>query len=268
MVIRGNEMNSKDEKQMLSSVDGDVAEGISLDEFRAELDVFSGPLDLLLHLIKREEVDILEIPISHITDSYLSAVKAMEILDINIASEFLVMAATLMDIKSRSLIPDPIDEEDEDPKDELIYQLLEYKKYKHLAARLSEMAENHARMHPRRPPSEPTEPPETEVDVLLNDIDIWDCVSAYGEIIREIEMNRPAHIVYEEIPLAAYMEEIKKMLNLEGGDKSFLSFFSRDSSRARIIGIFLALLELLRKGAVELNQDEYDQASITVSLSE
>ncbi len=244
------------------------AEGISLEEFRAELDVFSGPLDLLLHLIQREELDILDIPISSITDSYLSAMKAMQMFDINIAGEFLVMAATLMDIKSRSLLPDPIfEEEEDDPKDELIHQLLEYKRFKQIAVRLEDMAAAQAATFPRRPPPEETEPGEIEVETLLSDIDIWDCVSAYAEVIRQIEMSGAQRIVYDEVPVAQYMEEITGTLSREGGEKDFLTFFRHDRSRPRVIGIFLALLELLRQGEVRIVQKEGEKARIAVGAA-
>ncbi len=256
---------------MITDQSGDAngAEGaggeISLEEFRAELDVFSGPLDLLLHLIKSEELDILEIPISSITDSYLGALRAMRMFDINVAAEFLVMAATLMDIKSRSLLPDPIDAEDEDdPGNELIHQLLEYKKFKQQAARLQEMAGRQAMTYPRRPPAAEPRPQEVEVENLLGNIDIWDCVSAYAEVIRQIEMSKPQHIVYDEVPVAKYMEEIMEILDRDGDEKNFLSFFRHDRSRPRIIGIFLALLELLRQDKVELVQRESDRACIVI----
>ncbi len=238
---------------------------MSLEEFRAELDIFSGPLDLLLHLIKREELDVLDIPISSITDSYLSAMKAMQMFDINIAAEFLVMAATLMDIKSRSLLPDPIfDEEEDDPKDELIHQLLEYKRFKQIAVRLEDLAAAQAMTFPRRPPPGETEPREVEVETLLSDIDIWDCVSAYAEVIGEIEMAGAQRIVYDEVPVAQYMEEIIETLSREGNEKNFLTFFRHDRSRPRVIGIFLAMLELLRKGKVRIVQKEGEKARIAV----
>ncbi len=242
-----------------------VPASLSLAEFRAELDIFSGPLDLLLHLIKSEEVDVLEIPVSRITDRYLSVLKAMRVFDINVAAEFLVMAATLMDIKSRSLLPDPVESEEEnDPEDDLIHQLLEYKRFKQLATRLDEMAALQATTYPRRPPVDQAEPEEIEVDELLNDIDIWDCVSAYAEVVRQIQLNQPRRIRYDEVPVARYMEEILDTIEREGGGRDFLSFFQDDRSRPRIIGIFLALLELLRQGKVRLMQHDSDMARIEV----
>ena len=250
--------------QGVEQENGEV-QAISLGDFRAELDVFSGPLDLLLHLIRREELDILEISISEITDSYLSVLKAMRMFDINIAAEFLVMAATLMDIKSRSLLPDPIDaEEEEDPGDELIHQLLEYKRFKQIASRLSELAERQSMTCPRRPPVGEKQEQDIEVETLLSDIDIWDCVSAYAEVIRQIEISGPRHIVYDEVPVARYMEEVMEALEREGGENNVLEFFRRDRSRSRIIGVFLALLELLRQGKVQLVQRETDRSHIYI----
>ncbi len=249
-----------------TSDSSEEAPSLSLDEFRAELDVFSGPLDLLLHLIKNEEVDVREIPISRITDRYLTAMKAMQMFDINLAAEFLVMAATLMDLKSRSLLPDPIssEEEEDDPEDELIHQLLEYKKFKQQAGQLQAMADQQAKTYRRRPPAEEMQPEEMKVDTLLNEVDIWDCVSAYAEIIRQIELNQPRQILYDEVSVGEYMEEILETLEKRSGEINFLKFFDRDRSRPRIIGVFLALLELLRQGKVQLAQNDDNVACMTV----
>ncbi len=263
-----SDQNDVDKETEELKTDGHES-SLSLDEFRAELDVFTGPLDLLLHLIKRDEVDILEIPISRITDSYLTALNALRMFDINIAAEFLVMAATLMDIKSRTLLPNPIEEDEEDdPKDQLIHQLLQYKKYKLLAKKLKHRADKQALTFPRIPPPAESEPEEVEADTMLDDIDIWDLVSAYAEIIREIEMSGPRHIIYDEIPVAQYMEEVLEQVNRERGEKDFLSFFRHDRSRPRVIGVFLALLELLKNGEVQLIQKEDDRSRIIISKAE
>jgi len=247
------------------------AAGLSLEAFRADLEVFSGPLDLLLHLIKRDEVDVLEIPISRITDQYLAALRAMQAFDVNVAAEFLVMAATLMDIKSRMLLPETVGvaEEEVDPRDALVRQLLQYKRFKQLADQLGRIAEARGRRFAREPEGlEPAEPAPVDVDRLLRDVTIWDLVTAYAEVVRQIQLSQPTHIVYSDVPIQAYMNAVLATLAREQGTVDFLDFFLADKSRERFIGIFLALLELVAKGRIVLQQAEGDRAHIGIALAQ
>lgn len=240
---------------------------LSVDAFRAELDVFSGPMDLLLYLIRRDEVDVLEIPISRITDQYLKALRALQLFDVNVAAEFMVMAATLMDIKSRSLLPDNTvdeDEEDEDPRDELVHQLLEYKRFKKVSARLRSRAEERARRFSRLPPEPREEPEPVSVESLLEDVTIWDLLSAYGKVMREIEMSSPHQIVYDEVPIEKYMDSVMKRVSNTEGETNFLSFFEEKPPRSRVVGLFLALLELVRQGKITLEQPENNRTEIRI----
>jgi len=243
---------------------------MSLDSFRAELDVFSGPLDLLLYLIKRNEVDILEISVAPITEQYLQVLRTMQMFDVNVAAEFLVMAATLMDIKSRSLLPETHLEGDEEPdaRDDLVRQLLQYKRFKEVAARLSELGRERARRFAHIPPELPAEPaPAIDLEKLLENVTIWDLLSAYSKLIKQIEMKQPAHIVYDEVPVKLYIEEVLKLLREAGGQSQFLDFFRHDRSRGRVIGIFLALLELVRQGYVAVAQPEGTRSQFGVALT-
>lgn len=240
---------------------------LSVDSFRAELDVFSGPMDLLLYLIRRDEVDVLEIPIAHITDQYLKALKALQLFDVNVAAEFMVMAATLMDVKSRMLLPDNTIEEEEDeqdPRDQLVRQLLEYKRFKKISNRLREMQEQRSRMFPRTPPEPREEPEPVSVEEVLEDVSIWDLLSAYGEVMREIEMTRPHHIVYDEVPIEHYMERVMERVSDSDGETDFLSFFEQKPSRSRVVGLLLALLELVRQRKILLEQPEDDHTQIQI----
>ena len=246
------------------------AAGLSPEVFRADLEVFSGPLDLLLHLIRRDEVDVLEVPISRITDQYLAALRAMQMFDVNVAAEFLVMAATLMDIKSRTLLPEAAvgGEEEADPRDTLVRRLLQYKAFKQLADRFGQMAARRALRFARQPAEvEPAEPAPVDVDKLLADVTVWDVVTAYAGIVRQIRLSQPAHIVYNDVPVTAYMDEIMAALAREQGPVEFLDFFLVDRSRERFIGVFLALLELVTKRRIALHQTEGDRAHIRILLA-
>lgn len=241
---------------------------LSVDSFRAELEVFSGPLDLLLYLIKQKEVDVLEIEISEITDQYLIALQTFQAFDVNVAAEFLVMAATLMDIKSRSLLPESIDEdeEQEDPGDQLVHQLLQYKRFKKAANRLQDLAAHRAMRYNRIPPEPQLDQPQKEpsLDEILEDVGLWELVSAYAEVVRQIEMSQPHQIVYDEVPVATYIEEVVETLDKGEGRVQFLELFRGDRSRARVIGIFLALLELAKQKKIELHQPEEGQTHIWI----
>jgi len=243
--------------------------GASLEGFCAELEVFSGPLDLLLHLVKQNEVDVLEIPLSRITDQYLQVLRAMQMFDVNVAAEFLVMAATLMDIKSRSLLPEPPqeDEEEPDPRDELVRQLLRYRLFKEASGCLGRMAARRALRFGRAPVELPAPPERVRPERLLGNVTVWDLVSAYGEVLRQIRPPQQVRIVYDDVPISLYMEEVMGRLAEAGGPVEFLEFFTPGTSRARCIGIFLALLELLARGRVVLAQPDGDRAHITIALA-
>jgi segregation and condensation protein A len=249
----------------------DPTSAISVEQFRAELEVFSGPLDLLLHLIRKEEVDIFEVSVSSITDRYLAALKTMEFFDINVAAEFLVVAATLMEMKSRTLLPpaEAEDEEDEDdPGAELVRRLLEYKEFKEAAGDLADRARDQSAKFPRAPakldsPDEPEEPVS-----LLEDLVVWDLMAAFAEVLEQTQLRRPAEIVHDDIPVSVYIEEAAAFLHGRGGSAEFLDFFRDGRSRARVIGILLALLELFRRKAIHVEQIGSDRTRLRITLRE
>ena len=247
-----------------------AAAGASLSEFRAEMEVFSGPLDLLLHLVKENEVDVLEVPLSDITDQYLRVLRAMQAFEVNVAAEFLVMAATLMDIKSHALLPDThLEEEEEpDPSDELVRRLLQYKLFKEASATLAELTNQRQKKFTRIPPRLEAQPMPVATEILLQDVSVWDLLSAYGEIVRQIELTQPQHIVYDEVPVRVHMEEVMQALAKSGGRETFLNLLFSDWSRGRTIGVFLAILELERLGRVALEQEEGDRSQIGITLAQ
>ncbi|MFC2149854.1 segregation and condensation protein A, partial [Candidatus Auribacterota bacterium] len=156
------------------------------EKYKVALEVFEGPLDLLLYLIKKEELDIYDIPIEKITNQYLEYMELLKMLDIDIAGEFLLMAATLMYIKSRMLLPDderkPIDDEDDDPRFELVKQLIEYKKFKEVAGQLREREEEQSNLYARVTGREGLPKEEKKLDV-----NIFDLISAFSHVLNRTD---------------------------------------------------------------------------------
>lgn len=241
-----------------------------LERFRAELEVFSGPLDLLLYLIKQEEVDIFEVSLARITERYLAAVRTMEFFDVNVAAEFLVVAATLTEIKSRTLLPPAEveeDEQEEDPGAELVRRLLEYKEYKEAAGHLGDRAREQGVKFPRgRGAGDATEPEEAADEALLEDLAVWDLMAAFAEIIEQTQLRSRTEIVRSSVPVSVYIDEVLATLRAAGRAAEFVEFFEHERSRARVIGIFLALLELARRKAIRVKERKKGGWHIEISL--
>lgn len=223
--------------------------------YQVQLDAFHGPLDLLLYLVKKEEVDVLEISISRLADQFLVYLQTVRQLDVEFAGEFLVMAATLMEIKSRALLPRTDDAASDadavDPRRELVRQLLEYRQFKDAAAKLEEQAEKHAARY-RRYPSESMVVAGVAV---VRSVELWDLVSAFARLLRETSTNQPQAVVTDDTPQHVYEARILAAL-AETDDLEFGELFERPFEKLRLIGIFLALLELIKAGRVTLSQDD------------
>ena len=224
-------------------------------DYRVALDIYNGPLDLLLFLIRRDEIDIYDIPIARITQTYLQYVDLLKQLDPEIVSEFLVLAATLMEIKSRMLLPRPPDEQLEeeivDPRLELVRQLLEYKKFKDAARSLEEAAAERALRHERRP----TLPSADSDEVAIENLDIWDLFEAFNRLLTQIGKTGGVHQVgVDDTPIALHAEDILDSIQRSGGSQAFEEIFS-GRLRAEMIGLFLALLELIRQRRIRAIQD-------------
>lgn len=236
-------------------------------DYRVQLDVFSGPLDLLLYLIRRDELDIEDIQIARITDQYLEYVKVIEQLDPNAAGEFLVMASTLLELKSRALLPTPpIEplEDDDDPRTQLVKQLLEYKRFKDAARELGHAAEERAKRYVRRPADLP---PELE-GVELEQVEVWDLVSAFGRIMASIGQRPAMHEVRaDEKPVAEYAAHIVARLEREGS-LTLRSLLHKRDDRAELVGFFLALLELIRNQRVRAEQASVSDEIYLFALDE
>jgi len=223
----------------------------SADQYKVRLSMFEGPLDLLLYLIRKEEVSIYDIPIARITEQYLDYLRAMQELDIGVAGEFLVMAATLIHIKTQMLLPrdpDATGEEMEDPRKELVYQLLEHQKFKGAANVLHQRATMEAAAFTRALMDEDKDNPEVATTVFQL-FEVFKEVMDRRRAITEIEIAR------DEMTMAEKIAEIKLMLN--GSEKvSARSLFERAGSRREMVLIFLAVLELVKELQIRLRQSE------------
>lgn len=233
-------------------------------DYLVNLDTFRGPMDLLLYLVKREEVDVCDIPIARIAQQFLDYLNVLEIVDVERAGEFIVLAATLMEIKSRMMLPRGEEEqtEEEDPRLELVRQLIEYKKYKDAALALEERAEQQLTRMPRKaveglPGRAPAEQP-------LAPVELWDLVSAFGRLMRETQALQPRQIVVDETPIHVHMENILTSLQ-ERQRVEFTELFTPPRFRGRLVGLFLALLELIKGRKVHVEQ-EHPFAPIQIVL--
>jgi len=216
-------------------------------DYKVRLDVYDGPLDLLLYLIRKNEVDIYDIPIATIADQFLEYAKAIESLDINAAGEYLVMAATLMEIKSRMLLPrPPVEDEEatdlEDPRRELVEQLLEYRQFKERAIKLEGMAKVREQMFERTFREQARIEEEAKP---LEDLSLWDLFEAYSRLLRETTAAEPETIVDDETPLNVLIDQIVEQLRA-AGRLSFRELLLSDRSRQSLVGVFLAILEVER----------------------
>jgi|UniRef100_A0A7C4LMQ6 segregation and condensation protein A len=218
--------------------------------FRVELADYSGPLDLLLYLVRRNEVEIVQLPIARITAQFLQFLEVLRFLDFDLVGDFVVMASTLVEIKSRSVLPQPADDspseapQDDEPRGELIARLLQYKRYKEAALALEERAAEWQLRFPRLSDDRPQAGRDHAADPI-REVELWDLVSALGRLLHKKVLEETAAIRYDETPQSVYMERIAARVR-EQGRVPFSSFFEGTNQRSRIIGIFLAILELLR----------------------
>lgn len=224
-------------------------------DYQVDLDSFRGPLDLLLYLVKRNEVDVCDIPIALITEQFLEHLRVLEMIDVERAGDFLVMAATLMEIKSRLLLPRSEEEgqEEEDPRQELVRQLLEYKQFKDAAGMLESRAEQQLFRLPRQPVELPG--PVDAARQPLAAVELWDLVSAFGRLMRETLALQPREIVVDETPIHVHIESILSVLQRQPRI-AFAELFTPPHHRGRLIGLFLALLELIKRRSVQAEQGE------------
>ena len=232
--------------------------------FAAKLEAFEGPLDLLLHLIEKNKVDIYDIPIAMITDQFIDYIGQMDDSDPDAMSEFLVMAATLLDIKAKMLLPAEVDDEgnEEDPRAELVQQLLEYKLYKYMSVELKDKELNAAK-YVYKKPSIPDEVkdyvPEVDIDEYLGDLtlqrirDVFEDVMARSADKVNVEAMKFGRIEKEEVKISDRMEYLQQRIS-EEKKISFREVISSQRSKMNIIVTFLAVLELMKTGELKAKQ--------------
>lgn len=231
------------------------------DDYRVALEAFEGPLDLLLHLIRKEEVDIYNIPVGHIAEQYMAYLNTMRALDINVAGEFVVMAATLMLIKSRMLLPKEVvqteeEEEEIDPRWDLVRQLVEYKRYKDAANDFAEREFLRGAMYPKGGKPEKFEDAPADVSKKLGDIGTLELLEAFKRVLeRAKETVSFGHLKMMRWRVPDKISSILGRLAVHAHLR-FDSLFEEDAPKGEVIVTFVALLELLRLRHLTVTQTE------------
>jgi segregation and condensation protein A len=231
-----------------------------MSEYKVQFEVFEGPLDLLLYLVKKEEVDIYEVNLTKIATEFIRYIEMMRELDLDVAGEFLVMASTLMYIKSRELLPvdqqveAPEEEEDaEDPRWELIRRLVEYKKFKDVASRLQEREVQQENIFPRQPGkpqiAEPDAPPPRP------QVSIFDLINAVNAVLKRFQQQEVRDIFQDKWTVSEKIEVLLRTLS-ERAALKFSELFAAATSRTEVVVTFLAMLELIRLKQLIITQPE------------
>jgi segregation and condensation protein A len=227
--------------------------------YRVQLNNFEGPLDLLLFFIKRDELDIYDIPISYITNQYLEYVNLMEELDLDVASEFILMASMLMSIKAKMMLPREEDENEEidetDPRYELVQKLLEYKRYKEMAIKMADIDEETRKRYKRGYP-DADDVAQQATGEALKDVTLFDLISAFRKVLTDIERQRIVHKVSRvETTVEEQAEFVLNTLS-KSGRQTFASLCKDLTNRVVIVVTFLAILEMIKEQQINLFLEE------------
>lgn len=236
--------------------------------YRVQLKNFEGPLDLLLFFIKRDELDIYDIPISYITNQFLEYISLMEELDLDVASEFILMASMLMSIKAKMMLPqeESDDELDEhDPRYELVQQLLEYKRYKEMAGKMEEIEEEAQKKH-FRGYHEVDQVDKKATGEALKNVTMFDLMTAFNKVLADIKEQDPVHHVEKiEYTIEEQTEYVLNRLQ-EKGRTAFRTFCEELKNRTKIVVTFLAILEMLKERQINLYVEEDDPTAFFLDL--
>jgi segregation and condensation protein A len=246
--------------------------------YRVRIDLFEGPLDLLLHLIKKNEVDVANIPVAVITEQYLAYIDMLRDLNLDVAGEYLVMAATLTLVKSRLLLPSPADDDEEeaDPRADLVRQLLEYQRYREAAQHLGEAPLLGRDVFTREQSADGVEQlDDGRANVRAT---MWELLEAFQRVLKRAEPDPVHEVEAEPISLRDCVQRVLRVLSV-ARSVTFDSLFDERSTRGQIIVTFLALLELMKIGAVAAVQEERcgtiaivlaveDASQVSIDLSE
>lgn len=224
--------------------------------FRVDLDIFRGPMDLLLYLVRKHEVEVVDLPIAPITEQFLAYLDVLEQLDVNSVGDFLEMASMLVEIKSRLVLPRGGEVEDEldDPREDLVRRLLEYKKYKDAASILEERSRSWQERYPRLA-NDLGSRERNLAEEPIHELELWDLVSAFGRILRDQQSAKPSSIVYDDTPIHVYMGQIHERL-VTRGQIPLSDLFQPGMHKSTLVGLFLAVLELVRHHGVRAEQNQ------------
>ena len=221
---------------------------MNLMEYRIDIGNYGGPLDLLLYLVRRHELDICTISLSRITSDFRKFMEVLELLDLDLMGEFVVVASTLLEIKSREVLPQPEEAEAEEQVSEstsdLVGQLLQYKRYKNASRLLDDRASEWLERYPRLSDDRPDLKRDHSID-RIREVELWDLASALARIVRTPEVQRESSIRMDETPMSVFQDRIRQRLLTEE-QVAFSSFFEGEKLQSRIVGIFQAILELIR----------------------
>ncbi|HAL44776.1 MAG TPA: hypothetical protein DCP47_02495 [Phycisphaerales bacterium] len=230
---------------------------MNVTDYRINLEIFSGPLDLLLYLVRKEEVDIYDIPIAKVTEEYIRHIEMLQMFDIELAGEFLIMAAMLMEIKSAMLLPkdqtNALEEETADPRHELIRQLLEYKKYKDAANMLNLNSQIMQQRYSRSDNIINALEPKTEPELDLEQITAWDLLNAFDTMMKATGNLMDIRHITDDTPIDLYQIEVLHRLQNEG-PMNFTRIFEGKKNRLVMVGLFLGVLELVREKLITAEQ--------------
>jgi len=251
---------------------GESGESSSAGAYRVALDLFEGPLDLLLYLVRRNELDIRRLPIAPIATQFQDFLAILQAIDLDLVGDFLLVASTLVEIKSREVLPNPEAEVaapaegdlpigDGDPKSDLIRKLLDYKRFKDAANALETRAQEWQERYPRLADERPRLGKDPAAD-RIKEVELWDLVSALGRILKRKDVEDERTVQYDETPIHVYVERIGAIVR-EQGEVKFTSLFDGETMRSRIVGMFLAVLELLRHHGYRAEQS-LDYGEITI----
>lgn len=233
--------------------------------YRVELPVFSGPMDLLLHLVRQSEVDIHEVSIAAILDRYLENLKVLQQLDLHDIGDFVVMASTLMEIKSRELLPnESVELEEElDPRDDLIRRLLEYKRYRDLARELDGRGDRRQRQSNLVMAQPPELRSKADEDLLdIGELGVWDLTSAFAKLLEEIGSQQSMEVEVEKRDVGYYARCLLDTFK-ERREVRFSEVFDKSEGRYGMIGTLIAMLEMMKQGYLRATQHQcFDDISL------
>ncbi|ETP69667.1 segregation and condensation protein A [Planococcus glaciei CHR43] len=233
--------------------------------YEVKVEAFEGPLDLLLHLIHRLEIDIYDIPVSQITTQYMEHIRALQVLELNEASEYLVMAATLLAIKSKMLLPvhegdlEDIEYEfdEQDPRDELVNRLVEYRKYKEASVKLKELESNRSAIFTKAPMDLSGLQPASADDNLDLEVNAYDMLGAFQKLLRRKQLKAPlsARVARQEVSIKDQMTSIVNRLKAAKGRTPFTELFP-SNDKAVLVVSFLSVLELMKRQVIQVEQEK------------